>query len=318
MKISVVIPVHNRPDQLYQAVESVLKQTYQSFELIVVNDGSTVSQDRTQGLVLEQGHHWVDQPHRGVSAARNRGISEASQEWIAFLDSDDLWREKKLARQVEFHRNNPQVRISQCQEEWIRNGRRVNQKRIHEMPSGDAFHQSLQLCCISPSSVMLHRDLFSEHGVFDEEMKVCEDYDLWVRITPFEQVGLIEERLVVKYGGHPDQLSRSVEAMDRFRLASLLRLITSAPLSSNQRAAALEEASRRVRILYLGARKHRPEVAPMYQQLFEKLGTRGAATDIDISELMHYPFDLSADQRENCVLTAKEIVRFGWSKANRF
>ena len=131
--VSVVIPTYNRWPLVAEAIESVLSQTYRDFELIVVDDGST---DGTAGEIAKFGSRLrlLRQPNRGVSAARNLAFGEARGRYLAFLDSDDLWRPKKLAIQTAFMERNPSVAICQTAEIWIRNGVRVNPKTKHQKP----------------------------------------------------------------------------------------------------------------------------------------------------------------------------------------
>ena len=256
MQVSVVIPTFNRQDLCIRAVKSVLAQSYQDFELIVVDDGSASVPRELMELVLDSNHKFVRrEENRGVSAARNFGVSIASGKWIAFLDSDDEWLEHKLARQVEAIGINPSYRLSHCEERWYRNGRFVNPKFRHAKAREDAFSRSLELCCISPSSVLLSRDLLEERGGFDENLRVCEDYDLWLRVTAKEPVLYIEEPLVKKYGGHDDQLSSSEPAMDRFRIYVLLKLLRFAELSRAQRVETLGVLAEKARIVASGAKK---------------------------------------------------------------
>lgn len=221
--ISVVIPVYNRSDMILRALDSVHAQTYRNYELIVVNDGST---DATERVLRELASDiiLINTENRGVSAARNIGIENAKGEWIAFLDSDDLWMEDKLQKQIYYIEENPKIRIFQSDEVWIRNSKRHNPKKKHQKIGGDIFIPSLSLCLVSPSAVIIHKDIFSDYGLFDENMPVCEDYDLWLRIAYFEQIGLLDEKLVVKYGGHEDQLSASKWGMDRYRIYSMLKI----------------------------------------------------------------------------------------------
>ena len=180
--VSVIIPTYNRWPMLGEAVESVLAQTAGDYELIVVDDGST---DETRCRLADYGSRLtvLTQRRRGVSAARNLGASRASGGYLAFLDSDDLWHPKKLQRQLDFMERSPEVEICQTDEIWIRNGVRVNPRRRHRKPSGDIFRASLELCLVSPSAVMMRRELFERLGGFDESLPVCEDYDLWLRIS---------------------------------------------------------------------------------------------------------------------------------------
>jgi glycosyltransferase involved in cell wall biosynthesis len=253
---SVIIPVHNRYDMARRAVDSVLAQTFADFELIVVDDGST---DSTP-LLGEEYRGRIDFiriPHGGVSAARNAGIGRASAPWIAFLDSDDLWLPVKLERQWRFIRERPEFLIHQAGEAWIRRGRRVNPRRRHLMREGRIFMESLELCLVSPSAAVMARELFDRHGFFDEDLPACEDYDLWLRVTREEAVGLLPEPLVVRHGGHPDQLSSRYWGMDRFRLYSIIKLLErhGDELPDNYRTGAIEAAKRKAGILLEGSTK---------------------------------------------------------------
>ncbi|MDZ7599434.1 MAG: glycosyltransferase, partial [Desulfobacterales bacterium] len=205
--------------------------------LIVVDDGST--DDTPQLLEGYAGRITVlRQANRGVSAARNAGIAAARGELIAFLDSDDLWLPGKLARQAGFFALHPEALICQTEELWVRNGRRVNPGKRHRKRGGMIFEASLELCLVSPSAVMVRRELFDRVGLFDESLPACEDYDLWLRVSCRFPVHLIEIPLIVKHGGHPDQLSRGW-GLDRHRIASILNLLAADVLSEDQRQAAI-------------------------------------------------------------------------------
>jgi len=232
--VSVIIPVFNRKKLLVRAIESVLKQSFKDFELFVVDDGSD---DGTQDLpILKESKITFIRlkENRGVSKARNIGVKKSSGEWIAFLDSDDEWFTKKLEKQIEWCRENPQFEIMQTKEIWIRNGRQVNPPMTHEKYQGDLFAYSLERCMITPSSVLLKRSLFEESGGFNENYPVCEDYDLWLRITCQKQIGLLDQYLLKRFGGHSDQLSSSMMGLDRFRIRSMMELLESNLLSDTQ------------------------------------------------------------------------------------
>jgi glycosyltransferase involved in cell wall biosynthesis len=264
--ISVVIPTYNRGWTLGEAVDSVLSQEYPAYELIVVDDGST---DNTPDVLDTYGDRItvIRQKSRGVSAARNRGVQGAAGSLIAFLDSDDLWLPGKLATQAAFFQARPDALICQTEETWVRNGRRVNPKNRHKKPSGDIFMPSLELCLVSPSAVMMRRELFEEMGGFDESLPACEDYDLWLRIGWKYPVHLIDTSLIIKRGGHDDQLSRQ-PSLDRFRIESLKRLVESGHLSIGQRQAAAKVLVIKCRIYANGCRKRgRQEEAAVYEKL---------------------------------------------------
>jgi glycosyltransferase involved in cell wall biosynthesis len=255
--VSVVIPTFNRWPLVGEAVESVCAQSYSDFELIVVDDGSTDETQKELGKFRSRLRLFV-KAREGVAAARNFGVSRAAGRYVAFLDSDDLWRPKKLEMQTAFMKKNPAVQICQTEEIWLRHGVRVNPKSRHQKPSGDIFVRSLELCLVSPSAVMMTKELFSRFGGFDERFPVCEDYDLWLRIAVEHPVPLIPEALVIKRGGHADQLSRSTWAMDRYRVAALQKLLRSS-LQGTRRVSALAVLRSKVAILTQGARKRGKE-----------------------------------------------------------
>lgn len=284
-EVSVIIPTYNREQQTLRAVRSVLQQLGVSFELVVVDDGSTEPTSSLKEFVESAGHVFIRQENSGVAAARNRGVEASSAPYLTFLDSDDEWLEGKLEKQVSFHRNNPLVEISQTEEIWIRKHRRVNPKLRHKKPQGEFFEVALELCCISPSSVFLSRKLYREMGGFDERFRVCEDYDLWLRIALRHEVGLIEEFLVKKYGGHSDQLSRSEVAIDRFRVFSMLKLLEGEKLSGRQRELLRSELRQKITVLSMGAKKHgNQELLSMLESLLMILDFEGRKGEVSSKE----------------------------------
>lgn len=261
--ISVIIPTYNRVEAVTKAIGSVLNQSYTHFELVVVDDAS---EDGTFASLKKQFGtriKLVTQPHSGVSTARNLGVRVSQGTWIAFLDSDDIWHKNKLECQWAYLNTNPDLKISQTQELWIRNGKRVSGKKKHQKPSGYIFPQSLELCLVSPSSVIMTRELFEASGGFDENLPACEDYDLWLRISSQHVVGLLDAALLTKYGGHEDQLSHQYGAMDRFRVYSLLKILLSGQLTGIQRNQAKEAAKQKLNILKLGAQKRNSDFRPV-------------------------------------------------------
>ena len=252
--ISVIIPTYNRAWTLAKAVDSVLAQTYPEVEILVVDDGSTDGTadmlstygDAIQVLTIENG---------GVSRARNQGIVATQGTIIAFLDSDDSWLPEKLEEQVTFFNENPEALICQTEEIWIRNGKRVNPCKHHKKPSGEIFEASLHLCLVSPSAVMIKRSLFDTVGLFDESLPACEDYDLWLRIACRFPIYTTASPLVVKHGGHEDQLSKT-PLLDRFRIQAMVRLLKSGVLSEAQKEATEAVLKKKGRIYAKGCLKH--------------------------------------------------------------
>jgi glycosyltransferase involved in cell wall biosynthesis len=264
--VSVVIPTFDRARVLPRALDSVMAQTRPPTEVIVVDDGST---DGTAELVADRfpTARLIRQENRGVSAARNRGIEAAESEWIALLDSDDEWCSEKLEKQLDALRAEPESLVCHTDEIWIRRGRRVNPRQIHAKHGGWIFRQCLPRCAISPSSIVIHRRVFEEVGLFDEQLPACEDYDLWLRICCGHPVLLVDEPLVVKHGGHDDQLSTQIWGLDRFRIRALDRLIGEADLSTADQRAAIEELIRKIEIYLGGAiRRGRLEEVAEYER----------------------------------------------------
>lgn len=265
-QVSVIIPTYNRAWIVKEAIDSVLAQEFADYELIVVDDGST---DATAEVLSGYGERIcaLRQKNKGVSAARNKGIQSAGGNLIAFLDSDDLWLPSKLDRQVAFFQKHPHAVACQTEETWIRNGLRVNPKKRHRKPSGMIFEPSLELCLVSPSAVMIRRSLFDQVGLFDESLPACEDYDLWLRISCRFPVDRIATPLIIKRGGHSDQLSRK-PGLDRYRIQSLRNIIASGQLTDKQSEAAVRMLRIKSRIYAAGCRKRgRLAEAAAYDEL---------------------------------------------------
>ena len=254
VNVSVIIPTYNRKNLLKRALHSVSNQTFDPKEIIVVDDGSS---DGTKDWVLERFPYvrYIYQDNSGVSSARNRGIREAKGSWIAFLDSDDEWMPDKLEKQEIAINDSKEAWLCHTNEIWIRNGIRVNPHKKHGKNGGDLFEKCLKMCCISPSSALIHRSVFNDLGGFDESLKACEDYDFWLRYCAFEQTHFVNEKLTIKNGGHSDQLSQIYWGMDRFRIYSLEKLLENKNLSRSKYQLALTELIVKLKILMNGSMK---------------------------------------------------------------
>ena len=266
--ISVIIPAFNRAHTLPKALDSVLSQTLKPREIIVVDDGST---DETNTVLANYpGLCIISQDNRGVSAARNMGIKKAGGEWLAFLDSDDEWLKEKLEKQWDAICIDDKL-ICHTEEIWIRNGQRVNPMKKHKKFGGIIYERCLPLCVISPSSVMIHRSVFEDVGVFDESLEVCEDYDLWLRICAKYSVLFIDEPLIVKYGGHEDQLSRKYWGMDRFRVKALEKMMSFGALNDEDEKATVNMILQKCGIIINGMKKRgNNDEAEKWQSKIEK------------------------------------------------
>jgi len=271
-KVSVIIPTFNREKTIERAVLSVLNQTYENLECLVIDDGSS---DRTRDIL-----HSIDdsrlkiyflEKNSGVSAARNFGVRQSRGDWVALLDSDDEWLPNKLEIQLSYSKKNPEIPLIHGEEIWIRKGKRVNAKKIHKKSGGKIFSRCLHLCLISPSATLMKKSLYEEMKGFNEEYPVCEDYELWLRITSQYEIGFIEEPIIVKYGGHEDQLSTKYKAMDFWRVKAMDEVSTFVELNKKDSLELRRVLLKKCKILKAGYIKHKNlSQLPFIEQLIKK------------------------------------------------
>lgn len=267
---SVAIPTYNRKPFLKKAVDSVLKQTFSDWELIIVDDGSN---DRTQDLIANYNDSRIKyfyQPNKGVSSARNRCIKESEGYYICPLDSDDWWDKDKLKIHKQYIEEYPQYKIFHTQEIWHKNGRIVPQKNKHKKPSGIIFPHCLPLCCVSISTACIHKSIFNETGLFDENLSACEDYDFWLRISLKYPVFLINKLLTLKNGGRPDQLSQKPE-LDKYRITALSKFIKDPLLKTEQKRLVRDELSKKIKVYLNGCiKRNKANEIEYYTNLLKK------------------------------------------------
>lgn len=273
---SVIMPTYNRGPFLKIALSSVLAQTFDDYEIIIIDDGST---DKTREMVKSltaagrkaRKIKYLYQQNKGPSAARNLGVRHAKGNFICFLDSDDRYREDKLKITREYIKKYPQYKVFHTEEIWYKNGALLPQKIYHKKPSGFVFENSVKICCIGMSTSVVRKDIFTEIGFFDEKLPACEDYDFWLRVASKHYVFLIPVYLTIKEGGHPGQLSFKYTAMDTFRIYALKKIIESNELSGDNLKIAVDELKRKCEIFINGALKRKKiEEAKHYQLLMEK------------------------------------------------
>jgi len=273
--VSIIIPTYNRRYCLQKAIDSVLTQTYPHFELIVIDDGS---EDSTDKLVNGYGSDivYLRQKNKGPAAARNRGVQAARYELLAFLDSDDWFAENKLEVQIRAMQEEPVYPISHTQEIWYRKGRILNQKTRHKKNGGDIFSQSLELCAVGMSTVMVRRMIFERYGLFDEEYPCCEDYEFWLRVSAEQEFLLVDQPLTFKDGGRDDQVSSLYRVgMDKYRIQAIMKILASGALTDEQKETALAELRRKCNIYGTGCIKHgRVDEGRYYFNLPQSAGSK--------------------------------------------
>lgn len=247
MNISVIIPTFNRAHFVLKAIKSVQCQSSKIKEIIVVDDGST---DKTKELLKNENIRYIYQENQGVSKARNTGIKAASYDWIAFLDSDDIWHENKIEEHISLHVNNPDLLASYTNEVWIRNAKTIKLKN-HQQKEEPSFLNSLSLCKIGVSTFFSHKKIFEDIGLFDKDLRVCEDYDLWLRILLKYEIKLINKQLITKYAGHKNQLSFETPFIDIYRIKALEK-----HLNTQYKKEVKDEIKYKTEILLKGAKKH--------------------------------------------------------------
>ena len=267
MLVSVVIPTYNRAFLVERAVKSVLAQSWIDLEALVVDDGSEDGTCERLGMLDDTRVKIIRKENGGVSSARNAGLKAAKGDIFALLDSDDWWQPEKLSRQMDFMRREG-FAVCQTDEIWIRRGKRVNPGKKYAKPSGRFFDKALEQCLISPSCVAFTRFFWEEMGPFDEDLPACEDYDLWLRTCLRHEVGLLPEKLTVKEGGRPDQLSRKIIGLDLYRIQALLKLLRTERMTEEQRGLALSELERKTGVYVRGCLKRdKPEEAGRIAEL---------------------------------------------------
>lgn len=222
--VSVVIPAYNYGEFLPETLQSILGQSYRPLEIIVVDDGST---DNTREMVahVAPGHiRYLSQENKGQAAARNRGIREARGELIAFSDADDVWLPEKLGRQVEVFRRNPNADIVYCDVYKFSSARTFpktlwEEKGITPCRGGrECLPQLFERNFIPGAMTVVRKRAFNQFGYYDETLRVCEEYSLWVNmLLAGAQIDYVPAPLA-KYRQHPKQLTANIERIEQGNL----------------------------------------------------------------------------------------------------
>lgn len=263
-QVSVILPTHDRLPLLPRAIQSVIAQTREDWELLIVDDGS---KDGTHAWLQDLQKNWkhlqplkiITTPNQGVSAARNRGAQSAHGEWLAFLDSDDEWLPQKTELQLALTLQAPLIHGNEI---WWREDegppRQVRQQAKHAKSGGQVFRRCVDMCCIAPSATMIRADLFEELKGFRQDFAVCEDYELWLRVSAHHSVAFVDTPILNRYGGRADQLSSKFHSMDRWRVKALAPFLESS-LAIADRIYVAQSMFRRCEILLKGQSKRGEE-----------------------------------------------------------
>lgn len=223
-KISVVVPTYNCAKYLTQAIESVLTQSKPAFEIIVVDDGST---DETASVLAfyKDKISVIHQQNRGVSCARNVGIEAATGDWIAFLDSDDIWFPNKLELYIEAMNCFPNSVVYYSEFTVLQADRKGNYPSINSLNnsstdiscdsehSGWIYHQLLLTNWVHTSSALVNKSIFETVGKFDENLIIAEDWDLFLRISRYGQFYKIKQPLSL-YRITPNSLTKTIKPIN--------------------------------------------------------------------------------------------------------
>jgi len=236
--VSVVIPAYNAAPYIVDTLDSVFAQTFRSFEVIVVNDGSpdTAALEHALQPYLSR-IQYLKQENRGPSAARNRAIRQGRGKYVAFLDSDDLWLPKHLGRQLESLARGPDLGLVYANGVHFEENVPLGTTFASVPQSGQVTLESLlaEQCTINTSSVVASREAMLRVGLFDENMNRCEDLDLWLRLS-YDGVGMSYDREVQVCHRLGRGLSADRELMKRGRLEVYKKIAANDLLTQAQRS----------------------------------------------------------------------------------
>ncbi len=225
--VSVIIPTFNRAHLIRETIASVLKQTYQNFEIIIVDDGST---DNTAEVVKSYSDPRISyfyQPNSGLPAkARNTGLARASGEFIAFLDSDDIWFPRKIERQLAEFAKNPELLGIATNVLLFPGPRKISSRLPHD--SRLNFKTLLKGSFLYNSSFLIRRSIIEAIGFLDEDrrLRAAEDFDYWLRILHYrDQSILLLREVLTKYRVHPSSIGDSSSSLRFLRIYRTKKII---------------------------------------------------------------------------------------------
>ncbi|MGB3760140.1 MAG: glycosyltransferase family 2 protein [Rivularia sp. (in: cyanobacteria)] len=214
-KISVIIPAYNAMNYLPDTLDNILKQTYNDFEIIIVNDGSSDSIEQWFSQIQDRRIKLISQENQGAGLARNTGIINAKGEYLAFLDADDIWESTKLEKQVRILEENPEVGLVYTWVEYISETGQSTGRIVKHQAEGNLWEKLIKCNLVECGSVaMVRRSCFDDVGLFDRNLSsFVEDWDMWLRIAsrfPFK----VANEVLVYYRQHPNGGSKNWQSME--------------------------------------------------------------------------------------------------------
>ena len=242
-KVTVIIPAYNAAEFLHEAIDSALGQTYREFEVIVIDDGSS---DKTEDIALSYGSkiNFIKTSNQGVAKARNTGIEAATGEFVAFLDSDDIWESNKLERQIMAVEEGYRFVYTDTVSFGLNAMSELHISAGEPLPSGMILQQLVERNFIATSSVLLDRELAIRIGGFDPKIPIVDDWDMWLRVSNQTAARAISEPLVhyrVRTGSLGSNLETRISESEKVIESGLNMLSLSTAKKTRIRKQALAE-----------------------------------------------------------------------------
>lgn len=216
MKISIVIPLYNKEKHIRDTLKCIFEQTYQDFEIIIVNDGSSDRSLEIVSTVKDARIRVISQENKGAAAARNKGVEIASSDYVAFMDADDRWKKNYLESMIDLIRSYPDAAIYGSNYEIWENGK-VSVLEYPEIIEDKSiiknyFISGKVYTPLWTSAVIVKRNIFLNLGGFPVRSKVCEDVDLWCRMALSGQIAYLNKPLAIYKRDSSNMLSKSQNA----------------------------------------------------------------------------------------------------------
>lgn len=211
-KVSIVIPAYNAMKYLPDTLQSVWRQTFTDFEVILVDDGSSDDIKQWASQITDSRFKFISQPNQGASTARNTGILASQSEYIALLDADDLWVPTKLEAHVVQLDNKPKVALSYCWTAMMNSQGQPTGRLLKPSDDGNVYSKLLVKNIIDCPSVVVRRSCFDRVGLFNTNIRYNEDWEMWIRIAAVYEFSVIKQPLVY-YRQHPNNVSKNWRQM---------------------------------------------------------------------------------------------------------